>query len=227
MRASLHQFTDIFFGVHRFCLLDAFQRQWIIYTRHARTSEILERGSYVGPRWPKRTSTRCVTTWTKIRIVNFCTRAVASIHARLVCSGGDPLATSDPVLTPLCMGHQGVLCDSRRSFGFRCLYGPTVLLSHWQVSHGPTAVRLCHREGSCVRFRTLRLLGQPMCDRRSFCRTCLQVQALAPTRNLPPARCLLLKRRPHGTKTQVEIDNGFTVSLVTREAINSVDGAGL
>ena len=99
MRASLHQFTDIFFGVHRFCLLDAFQRQWIIYTRHARTSEILERGSYVGPRWPKRTSTRCVTTWTKKRIVNFCTRAVASIHARLVCSGGDPLATSDPVLT--------------------------------------------------------------------------------------------------------------------------------
>jgi len=35
----------------------------------------------------------------KKRIVNFCTRAVASIHARLVCSGGDPLATSDPVLT--------------------------------------------------------------------------------------------------------------------------------
>ena len=81
-------------------------------------------------------------------------------------------------------------------------------------------MRLCHREGSCVRFRTLGLLGQPMCNRRSSCRTCLQLQALAPTRFAPPKRRPVLKRGPHGTKHKRRSTKASRISLKTREAAN-------
>ena len=109
----------------------------------------------------------------------------------------------------------------------RLINGPTVLLSPWQVSHGPTEVRLCHGEGSCVRFRTLGLLGQLMCNRRSSCRTCSQLQALAPIGFVTLKRRLVLKRGPHGTEHKRRSTTASRTSLVTREAMNCVHGAGL
>ena len=66
-----------------------------------------------------------------------------------------------------------------------------------------------------------------MCNRRSSCRTCLQVKALTPTRFVTPKRCPLLKRGPHGTTHKRRSTMASRMSLITREAMNCVHGAGL
>ena len=213
-----------------------------------------------GPHWAKRTSTRCVTTWTTRKIVNeYCT--LPPVTDARCAAAATAAATCDPVLADLAWAikvssvtqriplaklgslAQDPVQDAPASHGCRCaswvfICGPSdsrACTAHKRpdrlalalASVAWPSVRLCHGEGSCVRFRTLGLLGQPMCNRRSSCRTCLQLQALAPTGFVTPKRRPVLKRGPHGTEHKRRSTTASRISLVTREAMNCVHGAGL